>query len=163
MDFSSNSQMDKRKKADMIAIPFWKAKKGSEWAVKSDSISSPSIALLLKSGDFKGKEGEVFYLYDDKVPEKQMILLGLGSKEKLSMESLRRAYGSLTKFCLSRNSTSLNLVLPETKDLKREDLLVRLRKVFCFPITYLTSTSKLYRTKKKKPALCKKFAGSELP
>jgi leucyl aminopeptidase len=123
MDFSANTQIEKRKKADLIAIPFWKGAKGLEWAVDSSHIDSPSIDSLIQSGDFKGTEGELFYLYDAKIPEKRIILLGLGPKEKVSMEGLRRSYGNLTKHCLSRKFASLNLIIPQTKKVSREELL----------------------------------------
>lgn len=123
MEFSFSIQIEKRKKADLIAIPFWKVKRGLGWGVSSSSLFSSSVDVLLKSGDFKGKEGEVFYQYDDAIPEKRIILLGLGPKEKISMESLRRSYGCLTRFCLSRKFASLNLMIPHIEELNRGDLL----------------------------------------
>lgn len=123
MDFSSCTKIDKRKNADVIVIPFLSKKVGVEWAIESDKLLASSIDLLLKTGDFKGKEGEVFYLYTDKVIEKRIILLGLGSKEKINTEALRRAYGCLTKFCLSRKFSSLNVLIPQIDGISRPDLL----------------------------------------
>lgn len=123
MEFTAVPQLDKRKKADILVLSFWKGKKGLATTEKSNLLHVSSLDVLLKTGDFKGNEGEIVYLYDEKIPEKRVVLLGLGLQGKCSVESLRRSFGSLTKFCLSKKFISLNLLLPQESSMQREDLL----------------------------------------
>lgn len=123
MNFLFTPQLDKRKSADGLVLPFWKGKKQGEWAI-DHRFHSPQLDLLLEAGDFKGKEGEVALLYVDKQPEKRIILLGLGPKEKISVEGLRRSYGSLTKTSLGKKLTSLNVVIPQGIKGLNEELLI---------------------------------------
>lgn len=111
MEFNCISQSSKRKGADVLVLPLWQGKKGAEWAADCTFIAD-KIQPILKSGDFKGSEGEILLLYIQGEPEKRVFLLGLGEKQKLSLESLRRSYGTLTKYCLSKKFDSLNLVVP---------------------------------------------------
>ena len=106
------SSLSKRAHADALVLPFWKGKVHPEWASSVDSVK-PQIKQALASGDFKAKEGEVILLYLTDEPEKRIILLGLGPKEKAGVETLRRSYGSLTKHCLCRALKSINIVVPE--------------------------------------------------
>lgn len=110
------AQLDKRKKADALVIPFWKGKERGEAGISlPPSLTSP-LKNILASGDFKGNEGEVCILYLDHEPEKRIVLLGLGDKKKMAAEALRRSYGSLVKNCLGRKLKSLNIVVPDVDE-----------------------------------------------
>lgn len=106
----------KRKNADLLVLPFWKGKKEAESATSFDKQLIPLLKPVLATGDFKGKEGEVLYFYLDKEPEKRGCFLGLGSKEKASSETFRRAYGALTKSCIQKKLKTLNLFVPPLKE-----------------------------------------------
>lgn len=121
MQLTSVAQPNKRKQADLLVLPFWKDKSKVAWAT-DDAFSSPELSLALESGDFSGKEGEILFLYWTHQPEKRVALLGLGPKDKMTVESLRRAYGSLTKACLSKKFKQLNVVMPKQASLASEDL-----------------------------------------
>jgi leucyl aminopeptidase len=123
MEFEYLKQMNKRKKADVLVVPFWKDKKGAQPAVSLEGELSEVIMAFLSTGDFKAKEGEILYLYVEGQPEKRISLIGLGSADKSTVESLRRSYGSLTKSCLSKRFKSLNLMIPNHEKLKEGDLL----------------------------------------
>lgn len=122
MEFAYSTRFDKRKKADALVVPFWKGKNGGELASSLSLSTSLPIHSALKAQDFKGKEGETLVLYTEEQPEPRLILLGLGSKDKVSVEILRRSYGSVTKLCLSKKWQSLNVVMPEPAGLSTEDL-----------------------------------------
>jgi leucyl aminopeptidase len=123
MDFSYLKQPSKRKKADVFVLPFWKDKQGVQIAVSLEKELSRHLDTALTTEDFKGKEGEILYLYVEGESEKRIALLGLGSKDKANVESLRRSYGCLTKSCLSKRYQSLNLMIPQHDKLKDENLL----------------------------------------
>lgn len=104
-----------RKAADLIVIPFWEGKTHAQNAAKFSEFESLS-KVPIDAGDFKGKEGEALLLYIHKPKfEKRLLLLGIGSKEKVSAEAFRRAYAVAVRIALSKKCNSLNLVLPDTK------------------------------------------------
>jgi leucyl aminopeptidase len=58
--------------------------------------------IFLEHGDFKGDLGEVVSLYPpDKSPAPRVILVGLGPQQTMTMESVRRAAGSASKWLRS--------------------------------------------------------------
>ncbi len=118
MKFSTVATFEKRKQADLLAIPFWKVKKKVEAAsTVSDFKAYAKVPLELK--DFKGSEGEIVTVYPQNGnKEKRYVLLGLGDKDKLTVESLRRAYAKLVSFCQSKKDVKdLNLLLPQGSEL----------------------------------------------
>ena len=100
-----------RKAADLLVIPLCVGEK------------RPYPAITL--GDFKGKTGELVFVYPDKSkqPEKRVALLGLGEKEGLNTEKLRVAFGTLTKEASRRKYKSLNIEIPELAGIELDDKL----------------------------------------
>lgn len=122
MDFAIVSSLKARKHADLLVIPFWKGKKHPEVATHVDAFSK-HYAEILATSDFLGKEGEVAFLYVTKEPEKRIALLGLGVKEEITVEKLRRGYAQVTKACRQKKIEEINLLLPEYKAMSRQDLI----------------------------------------
>ena len=122
MEFSIASQIQNRKQSELLVLPFWKEKKKVHPASEMSLINS-LIKLPLASGDFKGNEGEVLFLYVSGQKENRFALLGLGEKEKLTTENLRRAYASVTKACNQRGITEINLLVPQIPALAEENVL----------------------------------------
>lgn len=108
-----------RKPADMLVIPFWKGKKKALSAAESDVLAN-AFAPALKTQDFSGKEGEVLIVYVSGQPEQRIALIGLGEKEKATVENLRRAYSQVTKISRPKKIKSLNVVLPAIASLSEE-------------------------------------------
>jgi leucyl aminopeptidase len=121
MDYHGSS-FAKRKKADLLVVPFWQ--NASKPVLAADTKIASAISLPANLGDFKGKEGEVSVLYTEDFQEKRVLLLGLGEAKKASVETLRRSYGILAKFCLAKKLSQVNLFLPSGSHLK-EELVVR--------------------------------------
>ncbi len=114
MDFTGVPTLKQRKKADLLVIPFWKGKKKAELAASAPDFEQ-EFELPLDTEDFKGKEGEVLVLYLKNGAEKRLALLGLGEKQKSSVEGMRRAYSSLVRQCFTRKIETLNVLLPEVE------------------------------------------------
>lgn len=114
MQIAIATNLSKRKSSDILVLPFWKGKKRAEWAFSSKEFAN-LLKLPLESGDFLGKEGEIFYLFPSKGKEKRLLLLGLGDKDKFTAEGLRRAYGTLVRYLKKLEIDSMNAELPETK------------------------------------------------
>ncbi|MBA2245437.1 MAG: leucyl aminopeptidase [Gemmatimonadetes bacterium] len=66
---------------------------------KIDERLGGQISRLRRRGDFRGKEGEVLPLYpaEGTLPAERLVLVGLGKREELDLERLRRAAGTAVK------------------------------------------------------------------
>lgn len=120
MQFSVVATLDKRKKADVLLVPYWE---GGEAAHSAGEIAK-WVAPLTSSGDFKGKVGEVAHLYLSEGAEPRVALVGLGKPEDACVDSLRRAYVSAVKLARAKQWGSLNLLLPRVKGVE-EDQVIR--------------------------------------
>lgn len=121
MDFTFTQHLESRHKADLIVVPFWKGSKHPE-AASELSSKRLSVSEILESGDFLGKEGEIALAYLHGQPEKRVALLGLGSKQEINVEKLRRAYAAVTKLCKQKKLSDVNIILPQCVSVEREDL-----------------------------------------
>ena len=73
----------------------------------------PELSFIKDKADlssFKGKSSETMFLPLKHHPN--VILIGLGRKNKITIDSLRENAGSLVKVCRQRKISRLNLVLP---------------------------------------------------
>ena len=66
---------------------------------KLDERVGGQLSDLLRRGDFRGKEGEVAVLYpaSGAIPAERLLLVGVGKREKLDAERIRRAAGTAVK------------------------------------------------------------------
>ncbi len=114
--------LDKRESADLLVLPFWEGpSKAGE-----GHFSTPAVEAVLKSGDFKGKNGETAIVYtqnEQKEKEPRVLLLGLGKRDKTNAESLRRAYANAVRAAQGKKAKSLNLLFPEHRGAQREEFL----------------------------------------
>lgn len=118
MEFT-NAPLSGRKNGDVLAIPFWKEKGKVHIASKASSLEEACQAPL-QAEDFKGKESEVLVFYSSAIPEKRIALVGLGDKDKITTESLRRSFGALAKACHARKVKTVHLLLPQIPGLQEE-------------------------------------------
>jgi leucyl aminopeptidase len=119
MEFVPITSLERRKKAEALVIPYWKTKKGIEAAVPLGALSQ-LVELPLKTDDFTAKEGELLFIYVQRQEEPRFVLLGLGDKEKLTTERLRRAYASFVKGCMVKKIKEVNVLYPENSSLSPE-------------------------------------------
>lgn len=121
MELIDTPSFSKRKKAQLLVIPFWKSGKTVSPAAHFDEVL-PLAVPALHSGDFKGKEGEFLVVYSDKLPEHRLALLGLGEENKVTIEKLRRAYHKMAKACHSLKVEHVNFYQPVTKGLDSKEI-----------------------------------------
>ncbi len=121
MEFAAIQHLKQRKRADLIVLPFWQGKQKAEAATKDHALKS-LYSIPIETQDFKGKESELLIIYDQKLPEKRMALLGLGEPSKITPEKLRRAYAVLAKACLQKKFKEINLQIPSIPSLGEEGL-----------------------------------------
>lgn len=116
MEFATLDNLKQRKRADMLVLPFWKDKKQAMPAGDFRDFRA-FYDQPIKAEDFTGKEGEVVVLYSDESKDTRIALLGLGEKDKVSVERLRRAYASVLKNARARKAKELNIVIPQNSTL----------------------------------------------
>lgn len=121
MQFSSSLKIAQKASIDALIIP--SVQKGGKVEFLAESSLIPSVAKwLVDSGDFLGKEGENLIAYDEDY--KRVIFLGLGKEDKLTVEGLRKAYGTLVKSLRKKKKCeNLAVVFPKTKTLSQEEIL----------------------------------------
>lgn len=124
MQFYHSTQFNKRKKADVLVLPYWKGKQRTVLpAFESLKIKESILSEVLATHDFKGEVGEVLIFYVAGEVESRFCLIGLGSKESVTVEMLRRSFGALTKKCLARHLKKINLLIPQQMVISQECML----------------------------------------
>lgn len=100
---------ERRELQDALVVPFFKeAENSCDLGDLLELVQGP-----IKAKDFAGKPSEICCVWGNEPQEKRLFLLGLGDKEKCSLEVLRRAYGACAKFAQKFKCKSLNILLPE--------------------------------------------------
>lgn len=118
MIFSSVAQLNKRKDAELIICPFWQREKLAKAAAQVEEFQA-LFKKPLEVGDFTGKVGETLFLYpEEKGKEKRVLLLGLGKEADISVETLRIAFSNAAKRCQTKAISHINVVVPDSADLK---------------------------------------------
>lgn len=115
MKISTCSDFAQREKADLLIVPFWEGATVDEHGL--------NLHALFATGDFKGKQGEIAFVYPEGKPEPRLLLVGLGKEEKAKIESIRRAYAAAARAAHAKKAKSANVLLPKLKKLSVEDLL----------------------------------------
>jgi leucyl aminopeptidase len=121
MNFATESNIAKRKHADLVVLPFWKGDKEAVAAAEVGTLQKLAN-LPIHGKDFTGKEGEVIVLFTGEGPEPRVALLGLGEKEKITVEKLRRAYSNVTQKAHSSKAISMNIIFPHIESLDESDI-----------------------------------------
>jgi len=76
----------------------------------------------LRSGDFSGKEGETVLLYaGESIEAARLLLVGLGEREKSTLEKLRRAAATAAKKARSLKAAGMVLSHPSPEGVSAED------------------------------------------
>lgn len=116
--FKHIEQFAKRGKTPLLVVPFWKGKKGAEAAAPIGAFEK-EISTPIDHGDFKGDLSETTLYYNN---GSRVLLLGLGDKEKVLLESLRNAFSAACFFARSKKIVDLSIVIPDCKDHSAEKI-----------------------------------------
>ena len=116
MKFHFVENIDKRNPSDIIVAPFWEGAKPA-----FDQNFLPKVfSTLLNTTDFKGKVGETVTLYVEGLKEPRVLVLGLGSYEDNSLESLRRAFAASLKAMQQLKISNANILFPTISKLSQD-------------------------------------------
>jgi leucyl aminopeptidase len=89
-----------------------------------DKSLRKALSAALSNEDFTGKNGELFYGYSSQNDgPRNILVVGLGKREELTEEIVRRAFGSAGKAIRSKKSTDIALYLPKNlcRSVKEQD------------------------------------------
>jgi len=111
--------LESRAEADLLVLPFWE---GGREAADLGSLTK-NFTHFLKTGDFKGKQGETALLYLEGEKELRTLLIGLGKEEKATPETLRRSMAAAVRFARTKKAKKVNFLLPYCKKMEREELI----------------------------------------
>ncbi len=146
-----------RKRAGLLVIPFWKGKKHQAEAAADIKSFKDLLAGPLSTDDFHGKEGELMLHYVSGQPEARFALLGLGAQEGLTAEKLRKTYANITRTCLKKKITEINILIPEGLSLAKEDLIRSIVDGLLLP-NYVFTALKRHTLKDDKPSVLEKIS-----
>lgn len=96
-------------------VPFWIEKGHVKLASSSKEFQSVAN-VAIKAKDFAAKSEEVALLYRSAGKEKRVLLLGLGEKEEVTAERLRRAYASGLRMARKKKWGKASVFFPECKE-----------------------------------------------
>ncbi len=81
-----------------------------------DQSLGGSLSKLVQSKEFEGKANEVLlYHTQDKAPAKRLVLVGLGRKNQVTLETIRQALGSAVKRVRQAKVGSFAVALPTVR------------------------------------------------
>ena len=102
-------------KSPALVAFFFEGTKGPEGLLKElDTVLKGKITLLFKSGDIKGKFGELSLVRtEDLIASPRLFMVGLGKREKFKADCLRKASGNAVKV-LKRFQLEAGTFLVET-------------------------------------------------
>lgn len=155
MNFAAIPSLNSRKSADLLVIPFWKGKKHPEVSSVLSSSLSKQLEEPLSTHDFHGDEGELMFLYVSGQAEKRLVLLGLGMREQITVEKLRRAYAKVIKVCHKKKMKEVNILMPQCDVMAPEDLIRGISEGLLLP-NYIFSALKQDTLKENQPVILEK-------
>lgn len=119
MEFSSFSNFDFNKN-ELVIFPYWEGEKKAESAFSSSLKLPNEVKIPIENGDFKGLEASFLILY---YASCRILLLGLGKKNKVSIEVLRRSYSGIVKICQNKVINKIDIIQPVSKKLDEDEVL----------------------------------------
>ncbi|MCD4738745.1 MAG: leucyl aminopeptidase, partial [Anaerolineae bacterium] len=105
-------EIQQQKSAAIIISLFEGVKEPSGAAGSVDVALNGALQALLAGGDFRGKRNEVAVLYPGAaLPAQRVILVGLGKREKFSLDVIRQAAGTAAKKARALGAIQLHTVV----------------------------------------------------
>ncbi|MDR3625161.1 MAG: leucyl aminopeptidase [Chlamydiales bacterium] len=100
----------REKDVEILFLPFIQEKAEAKKVFVLDGFDE-AYKFPVDSSDFTAKEGEITLLYQVK-GLKRVALLGLGPKDKVSVESLRRVFAACIKYCRQKQYENIHIAFP---------------------------------------------------
>ena len=109
-------------KTPLLALPVIENQEYGELNEVNDKLSNV-IKELIKDKEFDPKPNQLYLLNTlGNLPHKKVLLVGLGKEEELTLEKIRQAYGSCSKFVNSLKLKHYSTILLKSKRFKPEEI-----------------------------------------
>lgn len=123
MEFITQPLNEKRPPAELVVLPFFGGSRRAEPATDLEWYKT-SFNLPGVLEDFRGNEGEQLFIYSsDRKSDKRILLVGLGEREKINTEKLRRNYALVVRACQQKKIEKIDVFLP-THILNEESIIL---------------------------------------
>jgi len=119
MNIESKLRFSERSFSECLIIPFFEDKVPE---IAADIDIDKRWMVSIENKDFFGKKKELSLLYVNGEKEKRVLLLGLGKKEDINLESIITCFSEGIKRCQSLKIDNISIAFPkkcEVKDLYR--------------------------------------------
>jgi len=126
MQFSSSRSLSERSDADVLIVPCLTSEvrdtsktkaKGKQAGLERVAVPISSLGDLdreakfqIKTAGFKGCLGETFLFCSSEIKETRLLFIGLGEKDSLSPDNVRKAFADACVFCHSKKFKKVNLL-----------------------------------------------------
>lgn len=115
------ARLDK-KQTDVIILPCFQNQETKGAVTLIDSALEGLLTRAMKEENFKAKLGRTFSFHThEKLGAKRIIIVGLGKKEEVNTEHLRRASATALKCAKTANAKKIAVALPRQKNLTKID------------------------------------------
>jgi leucyl aminopeptidase len=123
MKFSAKSIDLNKTKADCIVVAAYKDSALSPSAKQLQKLGNINIDALYKNKEFSGNNGQMVSFYQPTKSINKVIVLGLGDKKKVSLESFRTAMNAVARTLNNGANKSISLFVDEvdTKEVSTTD------------------------------------------
>ncbi len=100
-------------KTDLLALGLFSDADGLDRLTRElDRKLDGAIEQLIKSGDFRAKEGANAIVYgNDRIAAKRVLLIGLGEKKKITLDTVRKAAANAAKKAVGMKIGTVSLAL----------------------------------------------------
>lgn len=109
-----------KEEIDLLFLPFWE---GGEEAAPFAKQWFSLYQRVLEMQDFRGQSGKSLVLYEPKGKVHRVVLLGLGKKEKVSLETLRRSWAHAMRIALEKKGKKIGVWVPVVEGKKQKEVL----------------------------------------
>jgi leucyl aminopeptidase len=98
----------------LVCLEYEQDKTWSKAVRPVDQKLGGQLSALRKSGEFSGKPNNTALLHiDGKLPAKRVLLVGLGTRETVTLERIRQAMGTAAKRARTAKAKGIVCVMPE--------------------------------------------------
>jgi leucyl aminopeptidase len=104
--------------ADVIAYFLFEDRSAYKQQIRMLANEFPSIAHGLPSRAFSGRDGETLVLHPKELKRSQLLLVGLGKKERVTMEQLRRGSARAAKIAQAMKASTVAIFEPDPEVLQ---------------------------------------------
>src|SRR6266545_940360 len=118
MDVRGTSQSIIKVDVDAVAVPVFKGENANEGVLRTlDKAVNGALSSVIKSDEFKAKEGETAYfnLTESGLRARRLLLIGCGERSEYRAQQISQMAGTAARFLRSKNAKTIAIV-PRAED-----------------------------------------------